>query len=131
MTTAQVIAVTVGAVALIYALAILALVRAGKRPEAKALARAIPDLGVLVAALLRDPRVPRRHKLALGALALYLAFPIDLVPDFIPVAGQLDDVIIAAWVLRRLLRAAGPGLLDEHWPGPPESLSVLARLAGT
>jgi uncharacterized membrane protein YkvA (DUF1232 family) len=131
MTTAQVIAVIVCAVALAYALAILALVHAGKRPEAKALASAIPDLGVLVARLLRDPRVPRRHKLALGALALYLAFPVDLVPDFIPVAGQLDDVIIAAWVLRRLLRAAGPGLLDEHWPGPPESLNVLARLAGT
>ena len=112
-----------------YALAIAALVRAGKRSDAKALARAIPDLGVLVARLLRDPRVPRRHKVALGALAVYLAFPVDLVPDFIPVAGQFDDVIIAAWVLRRLLRAAGPGLLDEHWPGPPESLNVLARLA--
>ena len=125
MTLLWIAAAIVGA----YALAILALIRAGRKPEAKALARAIPDLGVLVARLLKDPRVPRRHKLALGALAVYLAFPIDLVPDFIPVAGQLDDVIIAAWVLRRLLRAAGPELLAEQWPGSPESLAVLARLA--
>ena len=129
MTTLEWIAIALAAFAAAYAVAILALIRAGKKPEAKALARAIPDVGVLVARLLKDPRVPRRHKLALGGLALYLALPIDLVPDFIPIAGQLDDVIIAAWVLRRLLRAAGPGLLEEHWPGPPESLNVLARRA--
>ena len=71
---------------------------------------------MLTGRLLRDPRVPRRWKIALGALAAYLAFPVDLVPDFIPVAGQLDDVILAALVLRGLVRAVGPELLRELAP---------------
>jgi len=66
---------------------VVALVAAGRRTDARALARALPDLLVLTGRLLRDPRVPRRWKLALAALAAYLAFPLDLVPDFIPVAG--------------------------------------------
>jgi uncharacterized membrane protein YkvA (DUF1232 family) len=130
MTTLQWIAITLGVFALTYAIAVGALIRAGRRMHAKALLRAIPDMSVLVARLLREPAVPRRHKLALGALALYLAFPVDLVPDFIPVAGQLDDVILIAWVLRSVLRAAGPDLLRAHWPGPPVSLDVLERIAG-
>jgi uncharacterized membrane protein YkvA (DUF1232 family) len=59
----------------------------------------------------------------------YLAMPLDLVPDFIPVAGQLDDAIIVALVLRAVLRAGGPELLREHWPGPDASLNALVRLA--
>jgi len=75
-------------------------------------------------------RVARRHKLLLAATAGYLAFPIDLVPDFIPVAGQLDDAIVVALVLRSVLRAVGPRLVEKHWPGPPTSLAVVLRLAG-
>jgi uncharacterized membrane protein YkvA (DUF1232 family) len=130
MTTPEWIAITLGAIALTYAIAVGALIAAGRRMHAKALLRAIPDMTVLVSRLLREPAVPRRHKLALGALALYLAFPIDLVPDFIPVAGQLDDVILVAWVLRGILRAAGPELLRAHWPGPQVSLDLLERMAG-
>ena len=55
--------------------------------------------------------------------------PFDLVPDFIPVAGQLDDAIIVALVLRAVVRSGGPDLLREHWPGPAASLTVLMRLA--
>jgi uncharacterized membrane protein YkvA (DUF1232 family) len=73
--------------------------------------------------------VPRRKKVLLIALTGYLALPFDLVPDFIPVAGQLDDVVIVALVLRSLLRADGESLVREHWPGPENSLALVLRLA--
>ena len=101
----------------------------GRRRDARDVARFIPDCIVLFKRLLRDPRVPGRAKLAIGLLIPYLAMPFDLVPDFVPVAGQLDDAIIVALVLRAVLRASGPELLREHWRGPTRSLSVLMRLA--
>jgi uncharacterized membrane protein YkvA (DUF1232 family) len=85
---------------------------------------------VLVHRLLHDPRVPRRRKLLLVGLIAYLALPFDLVPDFIPVAGQLDDVIIVVLVLRQVLRGGGEALLREHWPGPEASLRIVLRAAG-
>jgi uncharacterized membrane protein YkvA (DUF1232 family) len=94
--------------------AVLALVTVGRRSDARALAGFIPDCLVLVERLLRDPRVPRRRKLLLVLLVAYLAMPIDLVPDFIPVAGQLDDAILVALVLRAVLRSGGDDLLQEH-----------------
>jgi uncharacterized membrane protein YkvA (DUF1232 family) len=105
------------------------LLLAGRRQDALALARFIPDCVVLFRRLLSDPRVPRSGRLAIGALLVYLALPFDLVPDFIPVIGQLDDAMLVAFALRFVLRAAGPELLAEHWPGPSESRRVLARLA--
>jgi uncharacterized membrane protein YkvA (DUF1232 family) len=80
--------------------------------------------------LMSDPRVGRGHRLLVAALVLYLASPIDLVPDFVPVAGQIDDALIVGMSLRLVLRASGPGLLEEHWPGPPSSLAVVLKLAG-
>ena len=112
----------VGFVALLYA--------SGRREDARALARFIPDCIVLVHRLLHDPRVPRRRKLLLVGLIAYLALPFDLVPDFIPVAGQLDDVIIVVLVLRQVLRGGGEALLREHWPGPEASLRIVLRAAG-
>src|SRR2546421_12474452 len=111
----------------VWAGCVLALVLAGRRQSARALAGFIPDCIVLVRRLLHDPRVPRRYKLLLGLLVGYLALPIDLVPDFIPVAGQLDDAILVALVLRRLLRSGGDELVRELWPGPEESLRLLLR----
>ena len=108
---------------------ILALCLAGRRTDARAWASFIPDCVVLVRRLLGDPRVPRSRKLLLAGLVAYLALPFDLVPDFIPVANQLDDAIVVALVLRSVLRAAGPELLEEHWPGPERSLNVVRRLA--
>jgi uncharacterized membrane protein YkvA (DUF1232 family) len=67
--------------------------------------------------------------LLLASLIGYLALPVDLVHDFIPIARQRDDAIIVALVLRTILRASGPKLLREHWPGPPSSLRALTRLA--
>jgi uncharacterized membrane protein YkvA (DUF1232 family) len=101
----------------------------GRRSDARAAARFIPDLIVLFKRLLADSRVPRRQKLLVAALLPYLAMPFDIVPDFIPVAGQLDDVILVAFVLRIVLRRR-PELIADHWPGPPESLRFVRRLAG-
>jgi uncharacterized membrane protein YkvA (DUF1232 family) len=122
---------SVAAMVVLYALAVLALVLAGRRGDARALATFIPDCIVLVKRLLGDPRVPRRRKLLLAALAVYLASPIDLVPDFVPIAGQLDDAIVVALVLRAIVRAGGDELLREHWPGPERSLDVIRRLTLT
>jgi uncharacterized membrane protein YkvA (DUF1232 family) len=113
----------------VYIAFIVWLLLAGRRGDARALAGFIPDCVVLCRRLLGDDRVPRRSKLLLGALIGYLGMPFDLVPDFIPVAGQLDDAIVIALVLRAFLRAGGPDLLREHWPGPTNSLSALMRLA--
>jgi uncharacterized membrane protein YkvA (DUF1232 family) len=118
-----------GVTVAVYAAFLVGLVLAGRRGDARALATFIPDCLVLFRALLRDPRVPTGRKVLLGALLAYLAMPIDLVPDFIPVAGQLDDAIIVAFVLRSVLRSGGPELLREHWRGPDRSLDVLLRMA--
>ena len=121
--------VGIAVIAVVYAAFVVALVLAGRRGDARALATFIPDCIVLVTRLSRDPRVPRRRKLLLLALVGYLALPVDLVPDFIPVAGQLDDAIIVALVLRSLVRAGGEEVIRELWPGPDESLALILRLA--
>lgn len=112
----------------VYVAAVLALVVAGRRTDARALAGFVPDCLILVHRLLGDRRVPRSRKLLIAALIGYLALPFDLVPDFIPVAGQLDDAIVVALVLRVVLRAGGADLVREHWPGPPASLRLLVRM---
>src|SRR5829696_4858901 len=119
-----------GATLAVYAAFVLALFAAGRKEDARAWARLVPDCALLCARLLRDPRVPRRHKLLLVLLAGYLALPFDLVPDFIAVVGVLDDAIVVALVLRLVLRAADAELIREHWPGPPQSLGRVLRLAG-
>lgn len=101
----------------------------GRRHDARALAGIVPDCLVLFRRLLGDDRIPRKSKLLVAALIGYLAMPFDLVPDFIPVVGQLDDAILVVLVLRSVLRAGGPELLGEHWPGPTSSLNALIRLA--
>ena len=121
--------IAIGLILTLYALVVLAFVLAGKRQDARALAGFVPDCAVLLTRLMRDKRLPRRHKLLVAALVPYLAMPFDLIPDFIPVAGQLDDAILVALVLRRVVKKE-PGLVKEHWPGPPSSLAVILRLAG-
>jgi uncharacterized membrane protein YkvA (DUF1232 family) len=90
----------------------------GRRTDARALAGFIPDCLVLMRRLLADPHVPRRRKLLLVGLVGHLALPFDLVPDFIPIAGQLDDVIVVGLVLRAFVRADGVEIVRQHWPGP-------------
>ena len=113
---------------IVYAMAVASLVVAGRRIEARALAGFLPDCIVLLSRLVADPRVPRSRKAQLAAVIAYLAMPLDLVPDFIPVAGQLDDAIVVALVLRSIFRASGAELLSQHWPGPERSLQIIRRL---
>jgi uncharacterized membrane protein YkvA (DUF1232 family) len=120
--------ISFGVLIVAYAAFVAILVVAGRREEARAFARFIPDCIVLCRRLLADPRVSRGRKLLLLALVGYLLMPFDLVPDFIPVAGQLDDAIIVALVLRAVLRGAGSDVIRELWPGPQRSLDPLLRV---
>jgi uncharacterized membrane protein YkvA (DUF1232 family) len=118
-------------VLLAYAAFVVAMIVAGRGRVVRDVARFIPDCVALVRDLLRDPRVPRRHKRLLGVLIGYLALPFDLVPDFIPIAGHLDDALVVALALRVVLRGSGSELVREHWRGPDSSLAVVLRFAGT
>jgi uncharacterized membrane protein YkvA (DUF1232 family) len=117
------------ALATLYVALVAGLLATGRRADALAISRLIPDCVVLVRRLARDPRVPRRQRWLLGGLLLYLVVPIDLVPDFIPVAGQLDDALLVAWALRSVLRSAGPAVVAELWPGPERTLALVNRAA--
>jgi uncharacterized membrane protein YkvA (DUF1232 family) len=123
------VGVGLAATLVIYATFVAWLFLAGRRSDARALAGFIPDCVVLFRRLLADRRISRRRKLLVAALIAYLALPFDLVPDFIPVAGQLDDAILVALVLRVVLRGGGPEVLREHWPGPATSRDLILRLA--
>ena len=96
--------------------------------DARAIAGFIPDCIVLFRRLISEPRVGRASKLLLVPAVAYLLFPLDLIPDFIPVAGQLDDALLVALVLRRMLRTAGHDVVREHWPGPEQSLRLILAL---
>ena len=113
----------------VYAGVVAAFFVAGRREDARATAGFVPDCAVLFSRLLRDPRLPRRDKLLVAALLPYLLSPIDLIPDVIPVAGQLDDAVVVALVLRRVVRSR-PELVEEHWPGPRRTLDWLEGFYG-
>jgi uncharacterized membrane protein YkvA (DUF1232 family) len=111
----------------LWLLAILALVLLGKRAAAREVAALIPNLLVLFRGLLGDPRVPRSSKLWLGFAVVWLVSPIDLIPEFIPIAGPLDDAIVAALVLRHVLKRTDPTVLADHWRGRPDTLELFTR----
>ncbi|QNE21319.1 DUF1232 domain-containing protein [Kribbella qitaiheensis] len=73
---------------------------------------------------------PRGVRVRLWLLLIYLGLPFDLVPDFIPVVGYADDVVIVALALRSVTHHAGPAALERHWPGTPDGLAAIRRLAG-
>ena len=92
--------------------------------------RLLPDVLRLIRRLTADPDLPRGVRIRLGALLVYLALPIDLIPDFIPVLGYADDAIIVTAVLRSVARRAGVSAVRAHWPGTDDGFAALARLTG-
>ncbi len=94
----------------------------------KDLAGFLPACLTLVRRLWRDPRVPRRAKVAVGFAGLWVLSPVDLIPEFLPVIGPLDDVVVVALALRYAARRVPPEILFAAWPGQPR---LLERLIGT
>ena len=93
------------------------------------LLRALPDIARLIARLVGDPVLPRAVKIALAAAAIYLASPLDLIPDFIPFLGYLDDALLAAVLVDGIVNYVDRGLVLKYWPGSPDSLDRVARVA--
>jgi uncharacterized membrane protein YkvA (DUF1232 family) len=100
------------------------------RVEAKQLARLLPDLAALLRGLFRDQRVPRSSKALVAFAIVWVVSPIDLVPEFLPVIGPLDDVIVVALVLRHLVKRAGPEVVRDHWRGDQLMLERALRALG-
>ncbi|BBX89732.1 DUF1232 domain-containing protein [Mycolicibacterium boenickei] len=103
------------------------------RPRGNLLAEALrilPDLLRLIRRLAADKTLPRGVRVRLALLVVYLALPIDLIPDFIPVLGYADDAIIVTVVLRSVVRHAGVAAVRAHWPGTDDGFDVLVRLTG-
>jgi len=112
----------------VYAALLVVLIVAGRGAAARELATLVPNLARLFKDLIRDPRVPRGSKVLLVIAAAWVASPIDLIPEFIPVLGPLDDAVVAALVLRHVLRRAGREVVVEHWRGDPATLERILRL---
>jgi uncharacterized membrane protein YkvA (DUF1232 family) len=112
---------------------VVALLVAGRRYERPSLGemlRLLPDLLRLLKRLAGDKSLPGGVRVRLWLLLAYLAVPIDLIPDFIPVIGYADDAVIVALALRSVARRAGLPALQRHWPGSPAGLAAVLRAAG-
>jgi uncharacterized membrane protein YkvA (DUF1232 family) len=119
--------IAVACALVLWLLAIAVLVALGKRSQARELTALLPNLVVLFRGLLSDPRVPRSSKRWLWFALVWCISPIDLIPEFIPVAGPLDDAIVAALVLRHVLRRTDRAVLADHWRGDPATLDAIIR----
>jgi uncharacterized membrane protein YkvA (DUF1232 family) len=124
-----------GGVLLVYLVALALLWRYARRhPDVVSLRdalRLLPDLILLIRRLAADRTLPVGVRTRLVLLLVYLASPIDLVPDFVPVLGYADDAVVVALVLRSAVRRAGADALDRHWTGSPAGLQLIHQLAGT
>lgn len=109
--------------------ALMALIAWRSRERLAQLARIVRPVLRLLRELMGDRTIPRRVRVAPALAVAYLAFPIDLVPDFIPVLGQLDDALVVAWALRRLVAGAGRDRVAAHWTGDQDDLELVLRLA--
>jgi uncharacterized membrane protein YkvA (DUF1232 family) len=124
----RLILIAVAVAAGIWLVAVIALLVGGRRTHARELAMLVPNLVRLFRGLLRDRRIPRGTRWLLVVGVAWMASPIDLIPEFVPVLGPLDDAIVAAVILRRIVRVAGPEVVAEHWPGDPATLERIMRL---
>jgi uncharacterized membrane protein YkvA (DUF1232 family) len=122
--------VAVVVVLVIWAVTVTALLVVGRRFAARRLLTLVPNLVVLFRGLLGDARVPFASKLLLGAGLAWIVSPIDLVPEFVPALGPLDDAVVGALVLRHVVRRAGPDVVAAHWRGDDVTLTILLRVAG-
>jgi uncharacterized membrane protein YkvA (DUF1232 family) len=122
----QAILIAVGVIILSW-LAMIILARRLPPGLAKDLASLLPDCVTTARRLRKDPRVPRRAKVAVAIAAVWVISPIDLIPEFLPVIGPLDDVVVVALALRYAARAVPREVLREAWPGRP---GLLNRLLG-
>ena len=98
------------------------------RGRLHALGMFIPRLLKLIGRLVVDAEVPTMEKVLLGAAVFYVVGPIDLIPDSIPIVGQLDDLYLLAICLLRLLNRSGPEKLLQYWEGPEDILSLLQEV---
>jgi uncharacterized membrane protein YkvA (DUF1232 family) len=111
--------------------ALLALAVARARPPGGVeggILRLIPDIVRLLRNLVRDPTLPSSVRIRIGLALVYNVQPINLIPDFVPVVGLVDNVVITGWALRTALRAAGPEAVAQHWTGTDDGLAVVCRL---
>jgi uncharacterized membrane protein YkvA (DUF1232 family) len=95
----------------------------------RALLRALPAVIRTISSLAADPVLPKAAKIALAAAVLYLVSPVDVIPDFIPVIGYLDDLFVAAIIVDGMLNFVDRGLVLKYWPASPELLERIARSA--
>ena len=114
----------------LWLVAIGLLVAVGRRSQARELVNLIPNLVILFRGLLGDPRVPRSSKAWIWFALVWCISPIDLIPEFVPVAGPMDDAIVAALVLRHVLRTTNRAVLTDHWHGDPSMLDAIIRVGG-
>jgi uncharacterized membrane protein YkvA (DUF1232 family) len=114
----------------LYVVCVAALIAAGRREDARALAGYVPDCIVLISRLARDRRISRPRRAALLIARGYLGLPIDLVPDFLPGIGQLDDAVLVGMAIRLVVHGGGTEVVRDAWPGPEASLTLVLRAAG-
>jgi uncharacterized membrane protein YkvA (DUF1232 family) len=125
-----VVAVVLGLVALWAGLIALLWVLRPRDASLRDLVAVVPDVVRLVRHVLADPAVPLRVKVALAAALLWVLSPIDLIPEFIPVLGPLDDVVVVVVTLGYVCRQLGPDALRQHWAGTDQGFAMVARVIG-
>jgi uncharacterized membrane protein YkvA (DUF1232 family) len=113
----------------LWLLAAVVLLAIGRKTTSRELVTFLPNLIRLFRGLLRDERVPRSSKVLLLLGAFWLASPIDLIPEFLPGVGALDDAVVAGLVLRHLVNRAGPDVVKDHWRGDPKTIGLMLRAA--